>query len=104
MSEIPEWVIGIVAALLLIGPVGPAIVTFLFAPDFWSHHWPTRERAGLAVRDLLQTGAFATLAAAYLTGWDLGPILGFTLVALAYLSAQVPSWIWIWLYWTGRFR
>jgi len=103
MSEVDAGLVNVIAWILLLAPVLPLVVALLLSPFFGSRNLALRERAGVALRDALLSGVIALLAATYLFGWTLDPVLLFWLTVLAYLSISAPSAIWLTLYLRGRF-
>lgn len=99
-----EPLVSVVAVILLLAPLLPFVAFLVLVQHLASGPLSLRERAGLALRDLLVSSFIAFLAANRLfsLGYS-GDLLGL-LFAVALLLVSLPSGVWLWLFYTGRFR
>ena len=98
-----EPLVFIVGSVLLVAPILPLLAVMVLGRHLSSNSLSLRERAGLALRDLVVSSFIAFLAANRLfqLGFH-GDALGL-LFAGALLLVSLPSGIWLWLYFRGSF-
>lgn len=98
-----ESALTVAAFVLLLAPLLPLLAVLVLARHLAAGPLSLRERAGLALRDLMVSSFIAFLAANRL--FELG-FQGDTLAllfAVALLLVSLPSGIWLWLYFRGSF-